>query len=126
MLLIKQPWSVDRIVSIDSPFNQEFEIPWDFEKIKQIYNVNLLDTTQLSLQKDYDRRRYDTKLAIFFLNKQEKEKLWLEDEISKSSNLKLQESLKFTKLSIEATKERIEFLLKDATFTFDELQSELQ
>jgi len=40
--------------------------------------------------------------------------------------LKLQESLKFTKLSIEATKERIEFLLKDATFTFDELQSELQ
>lgn len=42
----------------------KFEIIWDFTKIKEIYNVSLIDTTTLSNLNDFNWWRLDTKMAL--------------------------------------------------------------
>jgi len=106
-------------------------LKFDFEKIKSLYNVSLLENGMMTQSQIYAKRKQDAKDAVVTMYKRQREEKMLlqrliERDVSQQECEQINQRIKLVTSAKEISLKRIEWLVKGTNFTTAMLEKEIQ
>lgn len=103
---------------------------FDYEKVKVLYNISLLDSELLDPLAFLLKKKQDAKTTIMHVFKRKFEEKQIHQQLSDAKTLKkdrpiLEEKLRVIHTAIELCRQRLEWVLFDTPFTIKQLEEEI-
>ena len=104
---------------------------FDYEQIKQVYNVSMLDMHLGSTEAYLLKKKQDAKATITHIFKRKFEEKLIFQQMNDTRTLtrervKLEEKLRMISVAVEMAKQRLQWLVYDTPFSISQLEEEVK